>query len=115
MLPPRVLPPAGSLRYDNSAIWQHRVLGNQNDPISHDPILSIQVGARLERFDHYIGSQAGILIDNGALNMAIGTDAQGNLAAGRVSPTGAHQDTARNTTAICNLRAQADDHSNFSG
>ncbi len=56
-------------RRQDSVFWDH------HDPVPHDPVFAIHLCARSELTDDDALAQPGVLIDDGALDLAVLTDA----------------------------------------
>ena len=108
-----------SSRFDYRAGGKHPILGDDDDSILDGIILVRNVGAGWKGTDDYVCAQAGVLVNNGALNVTSWTDTDGRFGRIRIgmihvivcthhdtildlSPGG--YDTAHADNRMCDLR-----------
>ena len=69
-----------SRRFNNCAAGDDDILGDDHDPVAHEPVRAVLVDAGWEGLDHHVASYPGILIDDGVFNAGVLSDADARFA-----------------------------------
>jgi hypothetical protein len=102
-----------SLRRNDRPRWQQGVLGDDHDAVAHHPILGIQLSTQREGANDHTRTDAHILIQDGALDVSIGSNTERNASRRRcargVVVVGAHHDGIAQAHPAGDVAAQPDD------
>src|SRR3990172_6715194 len=99
------------LRSNQIPAWDNRVFRDDDDPISHHPILVIQLGAAWQGADHNSGPEAHIFVEDGALDVTIFANPQADSVRSIIAALveiGAHEDRIGDAGPVGDVAAQAD-------